>query len=317
MKIIGLIIILISVLGFCHIHYKNPDKKIFFLIASIFALIVGIGLGADSISTPDTPTEGSKIVRKTSKDYGPQNKAAKIFRENEKAKESLSKKQSDVQKAASSLASRQGSTAHASSDSDQAAQNAAPDLSNMNYSGSQIVQINDNQPGFSSNDLNVSNGAWQQYHDLDSLNRVTGADALLNQSLMPHSERERLYVDPTGWHNKRIGNGWLYNRCHLIAYQLTGQNNNLKNLMTGTRSLNEPCMTEYENQVAEYLKAGSNHYVRYSVRPVFRGNELLARGVQLRAQSVGDSSVSFNVYVFNVENGVDLNYSDGTSSINR
>lgn len=92
MKIIGLIIILISVLGFCHIHYKKPDKKIFFRIASIFALIVGIGLGADSISTPDTPTEGSKIVRKTSKDYGPQNKAAKISRENEKAKESLSKK---------------------------------------------------------------------------------------------------------------------------------------------------------------------------------------------------------------------------------
>ena len=144
MKIIGLIIILISVLGFCHIHYKNPDKKIFFRIASIFALIVGIGLGAASISTPDTPTEGSKIVRKTSKDYGPQNKAAKISSENEKAKESLSKKQSDVQKAASSLASRQGSTTQASSDSDQAAQNAAPDLSNMNYSGSQIVQINDN-----------------------------------------------------------------------------------------------------------------------------------------------------------------------------
>ncbi len=317
MKIIGFIIILISVFGFCRIHYKKPDKKIFFRIASIFALIVGIGLGAGSNPMPDTPKEGNKIVHKISKDYGPKNKAAKISIENEKAKESLSKKQSDVQKAASSLASRQGSTAQTSSDYEQAAQNAVPDLANMNYSGSQIVQINDNQPGFSSNDLNVSNGAWQQYHDLDSLNRVTGADALLNQSLMPHSERERLYVDPTGWHNKRIGNGWLYNRCHLIAYQLTGQNNNLKNLMTGTRSLNEPCMTEYENQVAEYLKAGSNHYVRYSVRPVFRGNELLARGVQLRAQSVGDSSVSFNVYVFNVENGVELNYSDGTSSINR
>ena len=79
MKRIGLIILLISVLGFCHIHYKKPDKKIFFLIASIFALIVGIGLGSDSISTPDTPTEGSKIVRKTSKDYGPQNK---VFQKN-------------------------------------------------------------------------------------------------------------------------------------------------------------------------------------------------------------------------------------------
>ncbi len=317
MKIIGFIIILISVFGFCHTHYKKPDKKLFFRITSIFTLIIGIGLGAGSNPTPDTPQEGSKIVRKISKDYDPQNKAAKISSKNENAKESLSKKQSDIQKAASSLASRQGSTVQSSSNSDQSAQNAAPDLANMNYSGRQIVQINDNQPGFSSNDLNVSNGAWQQYHDLDPLNRVTGADALLNQSLMPHSERERLYVDPTGWHNKRIGSGWLYNRCHLIAYQLTGQNNNLKNLMTGTRSLNETCMTEYENQIAEYLKASSNHYVRYSVRPVFRGNELLARGVQIRAQSVGDSSVSFNVYVFNVENGVELNYSDGTSSINR
>lgn len=173
MKIIGFIIILISVFGFCHIHYKKPDKKIFFRIASIFALIVGIGLGAGSNPMPDTPKEGNKIVRKISKDYGPQNKAAKVSSENEKAKESLSKKQSDVQKAASSLASRQGSTAQTSGDYEQAAQNAAPDLANMNYSGSQIVQINDNQPGFSSNDLNVSNGAWQQYHDLDSLNRVT------------------------------------------------------------------------------------------------------------------------------------------------
>ncbi len=317
MKIIGFIIILISVFGFCRIYYKKTDKKPFFCIASTLALIVGIGLGASSNPVPDTPKEGNKIVLKISKDYGPKNKAAKISEENEKAKESLSKKQSDVQKAASSLAARQASTAQTSSDYEQATQNTAPDLSNMNYSGSQIVQINNNQPGFSSNDLNVSNGAWQQYHDLDSLNRVTGADALLNQSLMPHTERERLYVDPTGWHNKRIGSGWLYNRCHLIAYQLTGQNNNLKNLMTGTRSLNEPCMTEYENQIAEYLKASSDHYVRYSVRPVFRGNELLARGVQLRAQSVGNSSFSFNVYIFNVESGVELNYSDGTSSINR
>lgn len=315
MKIIGFIIILLGVSGFCHVHYKKPEKKLFFRIASISALIIGTGLGAASNPMPDTPREEVRIVHKISRDYGPENKAAKISSANEKTRESLSRRQSDIQKESSSLASRQGSTSQAPGDSSQSSQSSAASLADMNYSGSQIVQINGNQPGFSSDDLNVSNGAWQQYHDLDSLNRVTGADALLNQSLMPHSERERLYVDPTGWHNKRIGSGWLYNRCHLIAYQLTGQNNNLKNLMTGTRSMNEPCMTEYENQIAEYLKAGSNHYVRYSVRPVFRGDELLARGVQLRAQSVGDSSVSFNVYVFNVEKGVELNYSDGTSSL--
>ena len=139
MKIIGFIIILISVFGFCHTHYKKPDKKLFFRITSIFTLIIGIGLGAGSNPTPDTPQEGSKIVRKISKDYDPQNKAAKISSENENAKESLSKKQSDIQKAASSLASRQGSTVQSSSNSDQSAQNAAPDLANMNYSGRQII----------------------------------------------------------------------------------------------------------------------------------------------------------------------------------
>ena len=188
-------------------------------------------------------------------------------------------------------------------------------LSSLNYNGQNIITVNNNDPSFSKSDLSTSNGAWQRYGNLDDLNRVTSANALLNESLMPNSPREALHVDPTGWHNKRIPGGWLYNRCHLIGYQLTGQNNNLKNLMTGTRQLNDPDMLRYEDQVADYIKESRNNYVRYRVTPIFRGNELLARGVEMEGQSTNSNTIHFNVYIFNVQDGVKLNYSNGTSII--
>lgn len=192
---------------------------------------------------------------------------------------------------------------------------SATDLADRTYAGEQTITVNDNHPAFSQDDLSTSQGAWQRYGNLDQLNRVTAANALLNQSLMPKSKREPLNVDPTGWRNKKIASGWLYNRSHLIGYQLTGQNNNFKNLMTGTRSLNAPEMVTYENQVAEYLKADPKHYVRYQVTPIFKDNDLLARGVQMRGQSIGDDTVSFNIYIFNVQAGMTLNYGDGTSRV--
>lgn len=188
-------------------------------------------------------------------------------------------------------------------------------LASLNYNGQNIITVNNNDPSFSKSDLSTSNGAWQRYGNLDDLNRVTSANALLNESLMPNSPREALHVDPTGWHNKRIPGGWLYNRCHLIGYQLTGQNNNLKNLMTGTRQLNDPDMLRYEDQVADYIKESRNNYVRYRVTPIFRGNELLARGVEMEGQSTNGNTIHFNVYIFNVQDGVKLNYSNGTSII--
>ncbi len=192
---------------------------------------------------------------------------------------------------------------------------SAAKLATLTYTGKDIIIVNNNDPSFSKTDLSTADGAWQRYGNLDGLNRVTTANALLNKSLMPNSPREPLHVDPTGWHNKRIAGGWLYNRCHLIGFQLTGQNNNLKNLMTGTRQLNDPDMLRYEDEVAEYLKESGNNYVRYRVTPVFRGDELLARGVEMEGQSVSSNTVHFNVYIFNVENGVRLNYATGTSRI--
>lgn len=189
------------------------------------------------------------------------------------------------------------------------------DLASLTYSGQLSTEVNNNQPDFSQSDLSTSRGAWQTYGNLDSLNRATTANAMLNQSLMPTAKREPLHWDPTGWHNKRISSGWLYNRSHLIGYQLTGQNNNPKNLITGTEEMNVSGMLPYENEVADYLKESSNNYVRYRVKPIFKGDELLARGVQMEAKSVGSNAVSFNVYVFNVQPGVVLNYIDGTSRV--
>lgn len=195
------------------------------------------------------------------------------------------------------------------------------ELASLNYNGTQEIQVNNNQPTFSQADLNVSKGAWQEFADLDNLNRAVQADALLNKSLMPTAKREPLYVNPTGWHNKKINGGWLYNRSHLIGYQLSGQNNNPKNLMTGTRSLNAPEMLKHEDDIAYYLKQNPNNYIRYRVQPIYRGNELLARGVQMMAESLDtngtrDKQIYFNVYIFNVEKDVNINYADGTSVVN-
>lgn len=190
-------------------------------------------------------------------------------------------------------------------------------LAKLNYDKQQIIAVNDNQPTFSKSDLSLARGSWDSYSDLDSLNRVGVANAMLGRDIMPTAERERLYVKPTGWHQRTIINNGhqdsLYNRCHLIGYQLTGQNNNAKNLMTGTRSLNDPGMTYYENTVAQYIK-NTGHHVRYQIRPVFRDNELVARGIQMMAQSVEDDKISFNVYIFNVQANYVINYATGTSS---
>lgn len=270
-------------------------------ILLLMTLVPSIALLTDNgqIVTAKNKTE---IV----KDYSYQKKTKKLVTKNKKLKQSITELQKEIQdnqKFISEQTNKPDPTADTT------------DLANMNYNGTQEIIVNDNKPNFSQDDLSTAKGVWQQYGDLDNLNRVSAANALLNISLMPTAKREPLHVDPTGWHNKKINGGWLYNRSHLIGYQLTGQNNTPKNLMTGTRSLNSPEMLAHEMDIAYYLKQSSSHYVRYRVTPIFRGDELLARGVQMEAQSVGDNSVQFNVYIFNVESGVTLNYTDGTSQV--
>lgn len=196
----------------------------------------------------------------------------------------------------------------------------AKELMNIEWNGDpkqQIQKVNNGKPDFDANDLSLSNGSWQKFSNLDRLNRVGTANALLGKDLMPKGKRQSIAtVTPTGFHNKRIiiagKHDWLYNRSHLIGYQLTGENANPKNLMTGTRSLNTPAMEYYESEIAQYIK-NTNHHVRYRVVPVFRGNELVARGVQMVGESVEDKKISFNVFILNVQKDYTINYLTGLS----
>ncbi len=190
------------------------------------------------------------------------------------------------------------------------------ELASKEFEGAQTIIINDNQPGFTDKELSLSNGAWENYGDLDELNRATSAEAMLNQSIMPTKKRGSISdVKPTGWKNKKIKSGYLYNRSHLIGHALAGEDANWKNLITGTQQLNNPEMLRHEMDVNHYLKKSKDNYVRYSVTPIFKDDELLVRGVSMRAQSIGSDAILFNVYIFNVQDGITLNYSDGSSEI--
>ena len=187
------------------------------------------------------------------------------------------------------------------------------------YSGEASVQLNGNVPGFSADEITTV--SYEQYGSLDSLGRCTAATACVGEDIMPTEERGSIdSVKPTGWKQNKypgIVNStppYLYNRCHLIGYQLTGENANEKNLITGTRFFNIEGMLPYENMVANYVRSTGNH-VMYRVTPVFEGNNLLCSGVQMEAYSVedGGKSVCFNVFCYNVQPGVAINYADGSN----
>ena len=196
------------------------------------------------------------------------------------------------------------------------------ELTSKNYDGKQVITVND-KAQFTNTELNLENGSWEQYSDLDFLNRVGVAEAMLGQDLMPTQKRENISnVIPTGWKNKKITfNGKsdnLYNRSHLIGFQLSGENANINNLFTGTRALNanfedeKSSMVYYEHLIANYIKE-TNHHVRYRVTPLFKNVELVCRGVRLEAQSIEDDTISFDVYIFNVQPGYKIDYLTGKS----
>ena len=185
------------------------------------------------------------------------------------------------------------------------------------YSGQPYVEINGNIPDFSSE--NTAAESWESYSDLDRLGRCGAAFASIGRDRMPPEERQSIgMIRPSGWHTVRyddiVEGKYLYNRCHLIAYQLTGQNANELNLITGTRYMNTVGMQPFENQVAEYVRTTGNH-VLYRVTPIFKGSELVARGVQMEALSVEDSGkgLCFNVFIYNVQPGIIIDYATGES----
>lgn len=184
------------------------------------------------------------------------------------------------------------------------------------YSGSPYVEVSGNVPSFTDADLS---SPAETYTPLDSLGRCGSAMAIVSPDTMPTEERGSIgMVKPSGWHTVRyddlISDRYLYNRCHLIGYQLTAENANEQNLITGTRYLNVEGMLPLENAVADYVESTGNR-VLYRVTPVFVGDELVARGVQMEAQSVedGGAGVSFNVFCHNVQPGIQIDYQTGQS----
>ena len=184
------------------------------------------------------------------------------------------------------------------------------------YSGKMDVELNDSRPEFQSRELKTK--SYESYSKLDSLGRCGTAQANIGKDIMPTKKRGAIgMVKPTGWHTVKYSNvdgKYLYNRCHLIGYQLTGENANKKNLITGTRAMNVDGMLPFEDMVADYVKETGNH-VLYRVTPVYEEEDLVAKGVQMEAMSVEDrgKDIEFNVFVYNVQPGVSIDYKTGKS----
>lgn len=184
------------------------------------------------------------------------------------------------------------------------------------YNGQAYIAINNNIPEFDQEDMTQT--SFEQYSELDELGRCGVAFANVGQDLMPTQERGSIsQVKPSGWQSVQydiVDGKYLYNRCHLIGYQLTAENANKQNLITGTRYLNIEGMLLFENMVADYVKETGNH-VLYRVTPIFEGNDLVARGVQMEGYSVEDQgeSICFHVFAYNVQPGIVIDYSTGES----
>ena len=184
------------------------------------------------------------------------------------------------------------------------------------YSGEPYVVLADNEPDFLPGEMTTS--SYEYYSPLDSLGRCGPASACVGVDLMPTEERGSIgQVKPTGWQTVKydcVDGKYLYNRCHLIGYQLSGENANKQNLITGTRYLNVDGMLPFENLVADYVKETENH-VLYRVTPIYDGDNLVADGVVMEGKSVEDDGegVCFHVYVYNVQPGVEIDYATGLS----
>lgn len=188
------------------------------------------------------------------------------------------------------------------------------------FSGEPYVVIDDNQPSFTASELTTS--SFESYAPLDSLGRCGVAYACISTDLMPADGEKRgsiSDVKPSGWVTAKydfVDGKYLYNRCHLIGWQLTAENANRSNLITGTRYMNVDGMLPFENMVADYIKETGSH-VMYRVTPVFSGDDLVAQGVQMEAYSVEDDGdgICFNVFCYNVQPGVTIDYADGTNHL--
>lgn len=190
------------------------------------------------------------------------------------------------------------------------------------YNGNPYVVIDENMPTFTQEDYTEE--PFEEYSDLDQFGRCGTAYANICKEIMPKENEERESISdviPSGWKQEKydgvVEGDYLYNRCHLIGYQLAGENANEKNLITGTRYMNTEGMLPLENSIAEYIEENENNHVLYRVTPIYEGNNLVASGVQMEAYSVEDNGegICFNVYVYNVQPGIEIDYLTGESGL--
>lgn len=186
------------------------------------------------------------------------------------------------------------------------------------YNGLPYISLNANMPYFTDEEKSITE-PFENYSNLDSLGRCGVAFANICKEIMPIEERGTIgQVRPSGWHtvkyNGVVDGNYLYNRCHLIGYQLAGENANELNLITGTRYLNMIGMLEFENTVSAYVEETNNH-VLYRVTPIFEGDNLVAKGVEMEAWSVEDkgAGICFNVFCYNIQPGIEIDYATGES----
>ncbi len=189
----------------------------------------------------------------------------------------------------------------------------------LEYSGQIYVKINNGNPYFSENDYTMT--SFEKYSELDDKGRCGVAYANICKEIMPPDGDKRgdiSSIKPTGWIQRKYNGEYLYNRCHLIGHQLSDEDANEQNLITGTRYFNVNGMLPFENKVADYIEKHRNNHVLYRVTPIFKGDNLIASGVEIEAYSLEDKGkkICFNVYVYNVQPGITINYKTGESEEN-
>ena len=293
---------------------KSRILSCFLIFTLCFSMLTACGSEAEP--SDNTPSESSQVEISDSQDstpeesseLGPSGTSESVSSEEESDPSQSEEPQAVQGQQPESIAPAEITTASQFSLSDVPA-----------YSGKAYTSVNGNVPYFTATELTAT--SFETYSDLDSLGRCGVTYACIGQDLMPTEERGSIgMVKPTGWHTVRyddlVDGKYLYNRCHLIGYQLTGENANTKNLITGTRYLNIEGMLPFENMVADYIQETNNH-VLYRVTPIFEGNNLLANGVLMEGYSVEDkgTGISYCVFAYNVQPGIEIDYATGESKL--
>ena len=284
----------------------------------IFALCISTlsACGSDTAPSDNTPSESSQVEISDLQDSTP---GEAEERDGFESLDSASCKGDTVPSQSDAPSASQGQQTESSAPTEITTASSFSLSDVPAYSGKAYTSVNGNVPYFSAAELTTT--SFETYSDLDTLGRCGVTYACIGQDLMPTEERGSIgMVKPTGWHTVRydglVDGNYLYNRCHLIGYQLTGENANTKNLITGTRYLNIEGMLPFENMVADYIQETSNH-VLYRVTPIFEGNSLVANGVLMEGYSVEDkgAGVSYCVFAYNVQPGIEIDYATGESKL--